>query len=275
LAAIASITTTMNIPDNYLDKNKDAWNKRTSVHTGSDFYNVKDFLEGATSLNDTELELLGNVQGKSILHLQCHFGQDSLSLARMGAKVTGADLSDDAIVKAKELNVQLQLDARFVCCDLYTLPEHLEGQFDLVFTSYGTIGWLPDLQRWAAVVRHFLKPGGKFVMVDFHPVVWMFDSEFTRVQYGYFNTEAIEETTTGSYTDRNAPITYEEVSWNHSLDELLGALLKNGLVIKDFREYDYSNYNCFAHTVQTADKKYRIKPMGNKIPLMYAIVAGG
>lgn len=264
----------MNIPENYLQKNKDAWNKRTSVHIDSGFYNVQAFLEGASSLNDTELELLGDISGKSILHLQCHFGQDSLSLARMGAKVTGADLSDDAIAKARELNEQLQLDTTFVCSDLYELSQHLEGQFDIVFTSYGTIGWLPDLQRWAKVVRHFLKPGGRLVMVDFHPVVWMFDNDFTHIQYGYFNREAIEETTQGTYTDRDAPITYEEVSWNHSLDEIFRALLQNGLPLQDFREYDYSNYNCFAHMVQIADKKYRIGPMGNKIPLMYAIVAG-
>ncbi len=265
----------MQIPEDYLEKNRDGWNKRTSVHIGSDFYNIKDFLAGASSLNDTELELLGDIKGKSILHLQCHFGQDSLSLARMGAKVTGADLSDDAIAKARELNEQLQLDASFVCCDLYSLPQHLEGQFDIVFTSYGTIGWLPDLQRWAGVVRHFLKPGGRFVMVDFHPVVWMFNSDFDNVVYNYFNAEAIIEQSQGSYTDRDAPIVYEEIGWNHSLAELFGALLQNGLRIGDFREYDYSNYNCFAHMEQTEQGKYRIKPMGNKLPLMYAIVAEG
>ncbi|PSK92043.1 class I SAM-dependent methyltransferase [Taibaiella chishuiensis] len=265
----------MQIPEDYLEKNKACWNKRTSVHIGSDFYNVKGFLEGTTSLNDTELELLGDIKGKSILHLQCHFGQDSLSLARMGAKVTGADLSDDAIAKARELNEQLQLDATFVCCDLYSLPQHLQGQFDIVFTSYGTIGWLPDLQRWGQVVRHFLKPGGRFVMVDFHPVVWMFNSDFTGIAYNYFNTEAIIEQSQGTYTDREAPIAYEEIGWNHSLEELFSGLLKNGLRISDFREYDYSHYNCFAHMEQIADRKYHIAPMGNKLPLMYAIVAEG
>lgn len=265
----------MNIPDNYIEKNKDCWNKRTSIHVDSGFYNVKDFLEGATSLNDTELELLGDITGKSILHLQCHFGQDSLSLARMGAQVTGADLSDVAIDKARELNNTLGLDARFVCCDLYELPLHLEGQFDIIFTSYGTIGWLPDLQRWASVLRHFLKPGGRFVMVDFHPVVWMFDSKFSHIAYSYFNTEAIVEQSQGTYTDREAPIAYEEIGWNHSLGELFSALLGNGLHIDQFREYDFSNYNCFAGMEEISGGKYRIAAMGNKLPLMYAIVAQG
>jgi 2-polyprenyl-3-methyl-5-hydroxy-6-metoxy-1,4-benzoquinol methylase len=112
-----------------------------------------------------ELELLGNVKGLSILHLQCHFGQDSLSLARMGAHVTGIDLSDKAIKTAQELNAELHLNAEFICSDIYDLPQHLNKQFDIVFTSYGTIGWLPDLNKWAQIIHHFLKPEGKFIFV--------------------------------------------------------------------------------------------------------------
>jgi 2-polyprenyl-3-methyl-5-hydroxy-6-metoxy-1,4-benzoquinol methylase len=139
----------------YIKANKELWNKRTGFHVLSEFYNVEAFIKGESSLNAIELDLLGNVKGKKILHLQCHFGQDSLSLARMGAKVTGVDLSDKAIEKAKELSVQLDLDARFICSDLYELPTILDEQFDLVFTSYGTIGWLPDLDKWGAVVSRF------------------------------------------------------------------------------------------------------------------------
>ena len=263
----------MNIPQHYIHANKDAWNKRTSVHIDSEFYNLKGFMEGESSLNATELALLGDVKGKKILHLQCHFGQDSLSLARMGAKVTGVDLSDDAIAKARELDNTLGLDAQFVCCDVYDLPQHLEQQFDLVFTSYGVIGWLPDLQRWGKVVAHFMKPGGRFILAEFHPVVWMFDNDFTRIQYSYFNTEAIVEQTSGTYTDRNADIHYEEISWNHSLDEVFSGLLQNGLVINGFREYDFSHYDCFAHSERTSDGNYIISPLGNKAPLMYSITA--
>src|SRR5436189_4993553 len=135
----------MSTQPDYVELNRRAWNMRTTYHVQSSFYHVKEFTKGESSLNAIELALLGDIKGKSILHLQCHFGQDSLSLARMGAKVTGVDLSDKSIEKAKELNKQLDLDADFICCNIYDLPNHLTKEFDIVFTSYGTIGWLPDL----------------------------------------------------------------------------------------------------------------------------------
>ena len=173
-------------PD-YIAINRALWDQKTEHHFNSEFYDVEGFLQGRSSLNDIELELLGSVSGKTVLHLQCHFGQDTLSLARLGAHVTGVDLSGAAIAKARELNDTLGLGAQFICCDLYELPGILDNQFDIVFTSYGTIGWLPDINRWAQVVAKYLKPGGQFVFVDFHPVVWMFSNDFSRVQYAYFN----------------------------------------------------------------------------------------
>src|SRR5690606_20725019 len=119
-----------------------------------------------------------NLKDKKVLHLQCHFGQDSISLARLGASVVGVDLSDKAIEQAQHIAQELNADARFICCDIYDLPKHLNEQFDIVFTSYGTIGWLPDLDKWASVIHHFLKPGGQFIFAEFHPVVWMFDNDF-------------------------------------------------------------------------------------------------
>lgn len=177
----------------YKQINKESWNKRVELHLPSEFYKMDEFLEGATSLKEIELDLLGDVSGKKILHLQCHFGQDSLSLARMGAKVTGVDISDTAIYEARKLNEQLGLDAEFICCDIYDLPSHLNDEFDIVFTSYGTIIWLPDLDKWASVVHRFLRPKGQFIFVDFHPIVEMCNADFTEVQYGYFNEQAFEE----------------------------------------------------------------------------------
>src|SRR6187551_1118010 len=167
----------MNKDLNYLDINKASWNQRTAVHVASDFYGVDAFVKGKSSLQQIELGLLGDVAGKSILHLQCHFGQDTLSLARLGAKVTGVDLSDVAITEARKLARELGLSTDFICCNVYDLPQQLEQQFDVVFTSYGAIGWLPDLDRWAQIVRRFLKPGGRLVLVEFHPFVWMFDDQ--------------------------------------------------------------------------------------------------
>lgn len=255
----------------YISINKASWNKRTEIHVNSEFYDLDSFKAGKSSLNSIELELLGDVSGKKILHLQCHFGQDSLSLARLGAKVTGVDLSDKAIEKANLLTQELGLNANFICCDIYDLPNHLEEQFDVVFTSYGTIGWLPDLDQWASVVSRFLKPQGKFVFAEFHPVVWMFDDYFTKIEYSYFK-EAPIETTEESYADKNSEEKEDFVTWNHGLAEVFSALLKQGIQIKVFHEYDYSPYNCFKETVEFETNKFRIKHLDSKIPMVYSLV---
>jgi len=256
----------------YKNINRQSWNDRVDSHLQSEFYDVEGFLKGQTSLKEIELPLLGDVNGKSILHLQCHFGQDTLSLQRMGAKCTGIDLSDKAIVLARELNEQLGLDAEFVACDVYDTSNHIHGKFDIVYTSYGTIGWLPDINRWAEVIAHFLKPGGKLVFVEFHPVVWMFNDDFTKVKYPYHNADPIVEQESGTYADREADISPKYVSWNHGLGEVVTALLKAGLKVEAFQEYNYSPYNCFANTVEFESGKFRIRHLGDKIPMVYSVV---
>lgn len=262
---------------NYLEKNKESWNRRTDYHVDSEFYDVKGFLEGRTSLKPIELKLLGDVSNKSILHLQCHFGQDTISLARMGANATGVDLSDNAIknanLLAEKTSKKREGKVEFICCDVYSLPEHLDKQFDVVFTSYGTIGWLPDLEKWAKIVSQYLKPGGKFIFVEFHPVVWMFDDNFEKVGYNYFNVAPIIETESGTYANRDAPINKEYVCWNHPTSEVLNNLLQNGLTLRSYDEFDYSPYNCFSHTEEFEPGKFRIKHLGNKIPMVFALVA--
>ncbi|MES2811264.1 MAG: class I SAM-dependent methyltransferase [Bacteroidota bacterium] len=259
--------------NNYIEINKKTWNNKTEVHVTSDFYDNESFLKGKSSLKDIELNLLGDISGKKILHLQCHFGQDTLTFSRMGAKATGVDLSDKAIEKAREFNTQLGLDAQFICCDLYDLPNHLDEQFDIVFTSYGTIGWLPDLNKWANVVSRFLKPNGKFVFAEFHPVVWMFDNDFKEVFYNYFNITPIIEDESGTYADRYADIEAKTITWNHPTSEVLNALLQNGLEINSFNEYDYSPYNCFNETEEFEPGKFRIKHLQNKIPMVFSLEA--
>jgi ubiquinone/menaquinone biosynthesis C-methylase UbiE len=219
------------------------------------------------------LELLGDINGKSILHLQCHFGQDTISLSRLGASVTGVDLSDKAIESAKQLAKETNSDATFICCDIYDLLLHLDKQFDIVFTSYGTIGWLPDINKWANIVSMFLKPGGKFVFVEFHPVVWMFDDNFEKIDYRYFNTGAIIESESGTYADKQAKISQEYVMWNHGLSEVMNSLIKNGLEINLLNEHDYSPYNCFNKTIEFEPRKYRIEHLEDKIPMVYSLVA--
>lgn len=260
--------------ENYLEINRQAWNAKTEVHVNSDFYDMEGFLKGNSSLKNIELDILGDIKGKSILHLQCHFGQDTLSLARMGAsKVTGVDLSDSAIKKASALASDLNLNASFLCCDLYDLPQHLNEQFDIVFTTYGTIGWLPDLDKWANLVYQFLKPGGQFVFVEFHPFVWMFDNTFDQIIYSYFKNEAIIETENGTYADKEAPLTLSTVSWNHGISEVCNNLLKHHLAIELLNEYNYSPYNVFHDMEEYEPGKFRIKKFGDHLPLVYAIRA--
>jgi ubiquinone/menaquinone biosynthesis C-methylase UbiE len=231
------------------------------------------FLAGNSTLKSLELGLLGDVKGKRILHLQCHFGQDSLSLARMGAHVTGVDFSDAAIAKAGSLATELKLDVRFVQCDVYSLADHLDEAYDMVFTSYGTIGWLPDLRKWADIVQRFLKPGGRFVMVDFHPMVWMFDPQFKSFAYSYFNTGPVVERCEGTYADRHAPLSHDMVSWSHPISDILQSLLGAGLQLEQFHEWDYSPYGCFDEAQEDEPGVFRVKHLRGRIPMVYGIVA--
>ncbi len=264
---------TMNEQAGYLAVNRKLWDERTKHHVDSDFYDTASFIKGKSTLNDIELVLLGDVRGKSILHLQCHFGQDTLSLARMGAKVTGVDFSTEAINKARALNEELNLDAQFVCTDIYELPGVLQEQFDIVFTSYGTIGWLPDMAKWAGIVSQYMKQGGKFLIAEFHPVVWMFDNDLKEIKFSYFNKEVIEEVEYGTYADKDAPIVMDCISWNHDLAEVMQSLINAGLRVTSFNEYDYSPYNCFNNVIEVAPGKYQVKGMEGKLPMVYAIGA--
>ncbi|RZJ70676.1 bifunctional 2-polyprenyl-6-hydroxyphenol methylase/3-demethylubiquinol 3-O-methyltransferase UbiG [Flavobacterium sp.] len=257
----------------YLELNRKTWNDKVDVHVNSDFYGQADFMSGKSSLKPIELELLGNVAGKRILHLQCHFGQDSISLARMGATVVGVDFSDKAVETATRLSKDLNADATFICSDVYDLPNKMYQEFDIVFTSYGTIGWLPDLDKWAKVISHFLKPDGKFVFAEFHPVIWMYDDDFAKVTYDYFKSDAILETSTGTYANQDSEIENRTISWNHSLSEVFTSLVANGLSVEKFNEYDYSPYDCFNNTEEFEAGKFRIKHFGNKIPMVYSILA--
>lgn len=256
---------------NYTDLNKKMWNDRVDVHTQSAMYDLPAFVAGKTSLNDIELELLGDIRGKNILHLQCHFGMDTLSLARLGAKATGIDFSEKAIEKARELNEQLGLDAEFICADVMKLDELSVGLFDMIFSSYGTIGWLPELKTWGKNIQNLLKPGGKFIFVEFHPFIWMYDDAFSTLKYSYFNLEPIIEESNGTYADKNAKLQHTCVGWNHPLTDVLGSLLNEEMQLTDFKEYEYSPYNIFPDTVLTPGG-FMIRNMENKLPLVYSLV---
>lgn len=261
----------------YFAANRELWNRRVAVHRDSSLYGVEAWKRGDDSLNWIELDLLGDVRGKDLLHLQCHFGQDTLSLARRGARVTGVDFSNDAIELARALATELALPAEFVEANVYDLASSdspLRGRaFDLVFSSYGVIGWLPDLEPWARIIASSLRPGGRFVFVEFHPIVWMFDDAFTRFQYSYFRRDVIETESQGSYAAPDAPIGGKEYGWNHSLAEVISALLDAGLTLERFQEHDDSPYSCFPGMVERAPGRFRIEKLDGIAPLVYSLVA--
>lgn len=259
----------------FFEDNRTSWNQRASVHVNTDFYGVKEFKEGKTSLKFIELEALGDVRGKSLLHLQCHFGQDTLSWEREGAIVTGVDFSDEAIRQAKSLRDELGLKAEFIESNIYDLKENLDKKFDIVFTSYGTIGWLPDLDKWGEIVAHFTKPGGIFYIVEFHPYMWTLDDDMKEIVYPYFTTdEPISEITKGTYADRNAPISNMEHGWDHSLAETIMPLIKNGFIIEEFNEYPFSVYNLLdTKAKEIGPDRFVHEKHGTKIPYMFSIKA--
>ncbi|MBF4985924.1 class I SAM-dependent methyltransferase, partial [Nonlabens mediterrranea] len=159
--------------------NKNIWNKKAAIHFESEFYDKDAFAKAKNSLNSYELNALGDVKDKKLLHLQCHFGQDSLSWAHKGAVVTGVDISDEAIKLARKLSKELDIPAQFVCCNVLETSDYIKEKFDIIFTTYGTIGWLPDLKPWARMIYDRLNNGGIFYIVDFHPIAWMYDYNVT------------------------------------------------------------------------------------------------
>ena len=258
---------------NYFKVNKATWNEKVKVHSQSGMYNMDAFMAGETTLMPYELEALGDVSGKSLLHLQCHFGQDTLSWARMGAHCVGVDLSDEGVKLAQQLNDQLQLNADFVCCNVLDTSQFVTDTFDIVFTSYGVIGWLPDLKPWAKMIFERLKAGGTFYIVEFHPIVWMFDyiDGEPKMKYHYNQKEVIYEEYEGTYGDPSSKMISREYGWNHGLSEVINALLEAGLTIEYLNEYDESPYNVFPDLIKQDNGMYIMKEQ--LFPMLFEIKA--
>jgi SAM-dependent methyltransferase len=259
--------------DNYFKTNKETWNKKVAVHAESNMYELEAFKAGKSSLMRYELEALGNVNGKSLLHLQCHFGQDTLSWARMGAECVGVDLSDEGIKLAKQLNDELQLDAEFVCCNVLDTSKHISKTFDIVYTSYGVIGWLPDLKPWGKMIAERLKVGGTFYIVEFHPILWMFDyvDGKPKLKYHYSQDEVIYEEYEGTYANPSSKIVSKEYGWNHGLSEVVNALIEAGLEIDYLNEHDESPYDVFPDLVKTEAGMYKMQ--NQLFPMIFEVKA--
>ena len=259
--------------DSRIAANRRLWNEWARINPETELYDMAGFRAGETSLKHIELEEVGDVAGKSLLHLQCHFGQDTLSWARLGARVTGVDLSPDAIDRARALAKELAIDARFICADVLDPQELGEAQFDIVFTSYGALHWLPDLNAWAQVIARHLKPGGRLHVVEFHPFISMLDDDAKEIAFRYFNTgEALRFESTASYAGgEHAPI--ESYEWPHSIAEIVQALLDAGLTLESLREFPYCVHKCWTFLEESEPGRYVVKHHPGKLPLLFSLSA--
>ena len=191
------------MPEEWLALNRALWDERVPIHVASDFYDVDAFLAGASTLRSFELEEVGDVAGLTLLHAQCHFGLDTLSWARRGARVTGLDFSEPAIAAARKLAADAGLEAEFVASDVYEAAAALgDRRFDLVYTGLGALNWLPDVERWARVMASLVAPGGRFYLAEFHPFSAVFAEDALTVKYPYFHTEPFMWDEPGTYADR-------------------------------------------------------------------------
>jgi 2-polyprenyl-3-methyl-5-hydroxy-6-metoxy-1,4-benzoquinol methylase len=262
--------------DEYIETNRAHWDEVTPIHVASRFYDVEGFRKHPDHLKDLEVAEVGDVRGKSLLHLQCHFGMDTISWAERGAHVTGADFSGAAIEQARALAAELGVDARFVQSNIYDLPRNLEGQFDVVFTSYGALIWLPDKVAWARVAAHFVRPGGTFYVAEFHPFAGIFGyHEELQIEYPYFATGApIVFDNSGDYTDRDVPLaehrTYE---FPFTLGDIVTVLIDAGLQIEFLHEFPYSTSQFLPYTHVADDGLVRMKQHDGSVPLMFSIRA--
>jgi SAM-dependent methyltransferase len=268
--------------DDPIDANRAHWDELAAHHPKTEFYDVEAFLDGESSLDPVELDGGKPVAGRSLLHLQCHFGMDTLSWVREGAaRAVGVDFSSTAIETARELAAETGLDGRaeFVESDLYDLPDVLDERFDVVFTSYGVINWLPDVEGWAEVVAHFLEPGGRFFVVELHPVSHVLmdlrvdEDGVPRSDWPYFSDEPQTYDEEGTYADYEAEIdntvTYE---WSHTLGDIVTALVDAGLVIDELREYPYADFEQFPGGMrEREDGNWEIP--GEDYPLTFSLRA--
>lgn len=258
------------MPNKDHELNRQAWNNMVDVHVNHSEYKTAEVISGGSSLKRIELETFGDVKGKSMLHLMCQFGLDTLSWVREGAIVTGIDISDTSIKRANEIKAKAGLKADFIRSDIFDLEDVLDKQFDLVYQSYGTHCWISDIKRWGKVVARYLKPGGTFFLIDDHPV----KVQFYNPPLGYFDMEPERDSQARDYCDRDHIIDGTLVEWQHPLACIINALIEAGLLIERLDEYAYSYYREEENWTPDAEKNYWLPPGGPaKYPLMFSLKA--
>jgi 2-polyprenyl-3-methyl-5-hydroxy-6-metoxy-1,4-benzoquinol methylase len=253
--------------------NRAFWDERVPIHTASEFYDVEGFKAGRETLQGFELEALGDVSGRSLVHLQCHFGLDTLSWARHGARVTGLDFSAPAIEAASVLAADIGVEADFVCADVYDAVKVFDGRsFDIVYVNVGAINWLPDIRRWAGIVEALLEPGGVLFMKEVHPFSWVFSDDDLTVDSDYFEHRNHYDEP-GTYTDPDAPTVHNQTEeWQHPLSEVVNAVIGAGLVLELLDEYDHQVYQQWPF-MEKDGSVYRMPQGTPRLPLLYSLRA--
>jgi SAM-dependent methyltransferase len=250
--------------------NRAWWDERVPLHVASDFYDVESFKAGGDTLLAFADAEAGDVGGRSLVHLQCHFGLDTLSWARRGAQVTGVDFSQPAIDAGTALAAELDLPAEFVRANLYDAPAALGGRrFEIVYTGLGALNWLPDIRRWAAVVADLLQPGGILHLIEFHPITWVFGDDNLTIEHDYFQREPFRFDDPGTYADLTAATSENETEeWQHALADVVTALIDAGLTIELLREHDFTAFQRWPFLVDG-----RMPEGRPRLPLMYSLRA--
>ncbi|WOX23029.1 class I SAM-dependent methyltransferase [Streptomyces solicathayae] len=267
-------------PSDWRDANRARWDERVPIHVASDFYDLASFRDGKEALRDFEIDEVGDVTGRSLLHLQCHIGLDTLSWARRGAaQVVGLDFSEPAVETARGLAADLGLTAdraAFVAADVYDAAEAVPDRaYDIVYTGTGALNWLPDIQRWAETAASLVAPGGFLYVAEFHPLTDVLDDETgSRVLHDYFARDAWVDTSPGTYADLDADTVHNRsVEWQHPVGEVVTAIAAAGLRIEFLHEHDASLFPRYGSLRRDEQGYYRFPTDRARIPLMYSIKA--
>jgi SAM-dependent methyltransferase len=263
------------VSEDWRSVNRAMWDERVPINVGSAFYDVDGFLAGASTLRAFEVAELGSVDGCTLVHPQCHFGLDTLSWARRGATVTGLDFSEPAVAAARDIAARAGVDAEFVAADVYDSAEVLGGRrFDVVYTGLGAITWLPDIRRWASVMASLLVPGGRFYLSEFHPFSWVFGDEGLDVAVPYFASGPLEFDDPGSYADPDAATEHNRsIEWQHTLGDVVSALLDAGLVLELLHEHDFTLFARWPWLEKRGRDEYHLPEGTPSLPLMVSLLA--
>jgi SAM-dependent methyltransferase len=271
------------VTDDYLAVNRASWDERAPAHAQSVDYAVQRLVDDPTFLSDVvrfDLPRLGDVRGLKGVHLQCHIGTDTLSLSRLGARMTGLDFSGAALVEARALVARAGADIEFVESDVYAAADVLGREaYDLVFTGIGALCWLPDVRRWAAVVASLLRPGGRLFIREGHPMLWALEDRADDqlvVVYPYYETpEPVVFEDGGTYVETDVVFTQNVThSWNHGIGEIISALLAEGLVLTAFDEHDSVPWNALPPAMRLEQGgEYRLADRPNRLAASYTLQA--